>query len=135
MKATELIGKTVTRTNPCVYSSGQIDRSYMGSKLIILNASDHIISYIQIDGIFKNDSPSFLSSEWCDDNWLDIEDFLSETDKAFIEFKQKNQFSSLKQICDTLDEWMSDCDLYEQYQYNSMLIAKDELGKIKLIGR
>lgn len=75
MKAKELIGQKVTRTAPCAIASCK-DRSYMGSILIILNANDDLIAYTQEDGMFK-DKVYTLSAEWCDDNWVSVEEFLN----------------------------------------------------------
>ena len=40
MKAKDLIGKVCTRTSPAVYENGNIDRSYMGDKILTKNSKN-----------------------------------------------------------------------------------------------
>jgi hypothetical protein len=75
MKAKDLIGKKVTRNAPANCNYG-VDNSYMGDILIILNADDNLMTVMHsggcLDGYVCN-----LSSVWCDDNWVCVDEFLS----------------------------------------------------------
>lgn len=74
MRACELIGKRVTRRAPAKCRYGE-DGSYMGDNVVILNADENMIAITYIDGMFKGKLHT-LSSEWCDNNWVEIEDFM-----------------------------------------------------------
>jgi hypothetical protein len=76
MKASELIGKKVTRNAPANCRYGE-DGSYMGDYVVILNANESMVAITYVDGIFKGRLHT-LSSEWCDDNWVEIENFMKE---------------------------------------------------------
>lgn len=74
MKASELIGKKVTRIAPAKCRYGE-DGSWMGENVVILNANDNMIAVTHTDGVLKGRLHT-LSSEWCDDNWVETEDFM-----------------------------------------------------------
>lgn len=74
MKAKDLIGKKVTRTAPANCRYGK-DGSYMGEVSIIVNADDNMIMITSEDGVIKGTTHT-LSAEWCDDNWVSVEEFL-----------------------------------------------------------
>lgn len=103
MKAKNLIGERVTRTKP---TSGQYsDHSYIGDELIILNATDDKIAYVQYSGIFK-DNVHYLDKNWCDNNWAlykkpetapDCEKQDTFSQKAEANYKIIKQIDELKQ--------------------------------------
>ena len=75
MKAKDLIGCLVTRTSPCETHYGK-DGSYVGDKLIILNADDELIAYQHASGSLRSDEIHMLGKDWCDDNWMKLDNFL-----------------------------------------------------------
>jgi len=90
MKAKDLIGKVCTRTSPAIYENGNIDRSYMGDKILIVNANNYMISYICFDDTCLGKDIRFLPSSFCDDNWENIEQFLKETAANAKKFTEIN---------------------------------------------
>jgi hypothetical protein len=68
MKANELVGKEVLRTNPADIGNGYHDYSYTSNPIKILKVTDFHI-YYQSDYGFD----SILNIRWLDDNWIEYD--------------------------------------------------------------
>jgi hypothetical protein len=75
MKATELTGKEAIRTKPCDMKNERFDYSYCAEAIKIIKATETHIFY-QNTGIDKKifgDRIHILDHRWCDDNWIEYE--------------------------------------------------------------
>lgn len=85
MKAKDLIGKKVTRIAPAECRYGK-DGSYMGEISIIVNADDNLIMITNDSGVLEGHTHT-LSTEWCDDNWICVEEFLKQADENLLKLQ------------------------------------------------
>jgi hypothetical protein len=68
MKASELIGKDVLRTNPVDLGNGYHDCSYNSNPIKILKVTGSHIYYKSRHGLYD-----VLDEIWLDDNWIEYD--------------------------------------------------------------
>lgn len=85
MKAQELIGKLAVRSKPAMASWGREDGSYRTIPIFIMKVTETHIVYINAEdvGCLNSELTHYvrlLTSEWCDDNWIDYDELINLTE-------------------------------------------------------
>lgn len=88
MRATELIGKLATRKEPATYGNGVKDYSYMGEMVLIVNADEYSIAIVS-EPYLNSSYIHTLNKYWCDDNWVERNEFMDKAKANFNAFKKE----------------------------------------------
>lgn len=123
MKASQLVGRVATRTEPVFLSDDFIDIDHMLPVKILRYSPERGITIVNIDG-----NRELLSNEWDDDKWEESTNELYETNlNRIYDYTHDHRYIILSEVLEDIDRKLKNGQLEEM----GIPKRKDDANKVK----